>query len=484
MRKLFYILILVNLFFVLSCGLNQVVRWPDEGELLNSQSDIIMNNNIFNDYLWTTPPVYSKEIIFSEDNNSKKTAIINFKGEELKFELISNNGIDIINLYQEAGSNISSYISQSKKNIYYDLNSLSLKYITRQRWVSRTTFKTETVPVTRTRSVPYTSFGPNGTSTTSYRTETYTDWETRTVPVIDWYWESYSVPFIDIPVFKYFQFTLSENETVLVYEIQDGNSTKYFFQNVSYIVSPGNTEAFKTEDTGLLLVFIDSDSNGYYFDDSDRVLFNTWNPYEESSQYREIPGFMNNHWYRIEDLRNEKFITFKPGLEHSILNITNANHSYIGNENLGELEINNIGDNSSVIINGTNYHKFLRKNTLDIEYGMYYLRIENPGYLDYEQYFTIDENNSDFVINYIQPEPASILEITNLSVIEWILIIKDSSGDERHYSNRKSISLPEGVYTIIISSGGFDLEKNIIIEPGINPIIDYDGELTNLMNQQ
>lgn len=454
MKKLY--LILPCILFI-SCT-TQIVRWPDKSEEQQSRSlETINNKSIFKDFLWTTPPISSVEI-----SNS-----FNFKNEQFYFEIKDDQLI----LKRENKEYIFDKI-KSDRTIYPNIKYLepTSKLIT--KWVPKTTTVTETVPVHKTRTVPVTTFNADGSTSTSYQTESYTDWETRFVTKTEWFWESHSELSYIVPQFDYYNITIDENVNFYIYNLND----KYYLQNASYILCTEMNQTFWGEKE-VNLIFIDTNSNGIYFEPDDHILFNTWNPYDENSSYKEISYLMDNQWYYIDELNKELYLDFS--LEDELVKISYLNEKYIGNENLGTLTVSGINNiDSKIYVNGKQYR--IKDNMpFKIEYGQFNIKVTSKYKVDFFDSFIIDSENTDHKIQYNETAPAALLKIKNIFSKNYFINVSNDIYSKTYYKTNE-INIPFGENTVKINVNGFTLKKTINVDKPEEIKIDFEKEIQKI----
>lgn len=483
MKKLYIFTWYSLIFLLLTSCVSTITRWSGQTSEKGSRSlPLTLSVNIFDDFLWTTPPLYSKELK-TYQKEGKTYGTIDFARTSYTFLIESD--------FLKSTADSMAYTAKvSKQNYYYNLDILKTKIVTRQRLVTKTRFVTtqvavtKSVPVSRTRTV--TSFNPDGS--TSYRTETYTDYETRTeyetrtVPETYTEWETVYERVLDIPEYVYYKVILDNRFHILIYKIEDpAGTTRYFYQNVTYF-STSEAENNRT----LKMLHIDADSDGIYFEDNDRMLYNIWNPYERNSEYAEISGYLDNYWYRYHQLSIDKFLSFSAENDFSRLQINSANNEYIGSEKKGTFQITGLPyDDALVYVNGDPYFH-TKKGILEkeIEYGIHRLMIKHEGYMELEQVFIINDSSPSFIMEYQPSGPAGTFEFLNDYLRSWVITVTGEDGESKHYFNRNKISLQAGSYTVVISSGGYNITKEIKINPGSSQTVNYKTELEKIISEQ
>jgi hypothetical protein len=454
------LVILVNVSCLSFFGLNKITRMPQGvKEFSSTVVGVKKHENIFEQYMWTYPDLTSRKI--------GKSFI--FSNEPFTFET-GNGAITVIH-----NGSAYTFPKQKSNKVYMNLSTLESTTVLSQRWVPKTVIEVQTVPVMKTRQVPVTTFGPDGIASTTFQTEFYTDFETRHVPVTKWEWENYPVTTYYFPVVEYCQAAIGNKYFFIIYETGNANEKEYYLQNSSYLLTKsGENEIFGS--SKLALVFADTDSNGSFFDPTDMVLFNTWNPFDRESSYSFTNLFVDNRWYTLNALAEENFLYFEEREKDQAVFIGYENDRYLNEKNTGKVTFKNLkGTEARIFINGNEYNLFFG-NELTAEYGKYRIRITNPGYLDYEEVYTINGENPHKVIEYALTEKAGTIGITNIFAQGYIVEIR-SEKINKFYLNAKQINLPAGKYHVSINVHGFLLEKEITVTISKTSEIDYEQEI-------
>jgi hypothetical protein len=471
-----YICSLCMLFFLFlfSCS-TVIVRWTGTGQEKGDRIlELSKETDVFNDFLWTTPPLYAKKLVFSNGVSKvfikNQPCIITLKGR--KSINVGFNQEEIL-VQQEV----------TKRNYYYNMDVLQTKRVPRSKWVPVTKWVTERVSVLKTRTVPrrvmvtktrqvWDSFTESFRTEfyneweTQWVTESYTDWENRQVMKTEWEWQTVWETIIDIPVYAVYKFQF-EDMALVIYKILEANDTIYYLQNVSYLTAVEKESGFFGNMYDVNIIFIDADSNGTYFDDEDCVLFNSWYPYKRDSSYQEISRFMDNQWYRYIELKNDMFISMSADPDLTMLFIRNANSEYIDSKEKGKIIITNLEQDDKLIINDREY-KGIKKGIFEsqIEFGYFALRVKRDGYLDAKQNFLIDSAQTVYEFEYKPTEKAGTLIITAHGFRNWKITAIDRQKNMSVFYNENEIALLPGDYKIIISSGGTNFSKDVTISTG------------------
>ncbi|MBN1412805.1 MAG: carboxypeptidase regulatory-like domain-containing protein [Spirochaetales bacterium] len=449
------------IFMLISCALfvPTVVRWPDASREQGSRTlPLNYKTDIFSDFLWTTPDIVALET----------GGTFEWKGETISFEIAST----AMTIWYR-GEEIKA-VKKTSENLYYpELAQLKSRIVYESRWVSETVTVPETVTVWKTRMVPRMQFNPDGSTTTIYVSESYTELETHYVTKTNWKWESYPVSVYDIPSYEYYDVQLSGNDRLLIYEVMEKGVKKYLVQNPSYLMVTEKEKSFWGE-KDVNIIFIDANSNGVFFEDQDKVLFNVWNPYDRNSSYRQLPRIIDNQWYGVKDLQDDLFVYFEE--QGDRLFIGYENDKYINNNKSGNLIIENFDfDNKRVFVNGQEYTTFFGTN-FKCEYGKYHIVLSIPGHLDYEEVFVIDDENPKKVIDYKFTEEAGAVSIKNIFAAYWMVKVT-GEGMNKTYFKTDMINLPPGEYEVHISVEGFIFKKSVVIEKGKTEVINFEEEI-------
>lgn len=449
-------LLLISL--LLSSCATQIVRWPSNSEEQKSRSLVkAKNESIFKDFLWTTPPISSKEI---KDN-------FKFNNEAFSFTVIDDQLVIISDNKEYKFNKIT-----SDGTIYPNTEHLIPTTKIVRKWVPKTKTVTETVPVQRTRTVPVTTFNADGSSSTSYRTEFYTAYETRFVTKTEWVWETHTEHSYTIPKFDYYNVELDNGMNFYVYELDN----RYYLQNPSYLLCTEMNKSFWGEKE-VNLIFIDSNSNGIFLETEDHILFNTWNPYDPNSSYREISYLMDNKWYYNDVLKEELYLDFSQ--DDKLINISYLNEEFIGNEKSGTLTVNGIANlDTKIYVNGKKY-RIQDNKPFKAEYGQYNIKISLDNHVDYFDSFKIDNENKNHVIEYKTTEPAALLKVENIFSNNYFVNITNNKYSKTYYKLKK-INLPYGENLVEINVNGFTLKKSINITKAEDIKIDFEEEIQYL----
>lgn len=442
-----------------SSSCTTIARWPNGSAEMGSRAvAFVTRPDVFADYLWTAPDIKSVQI---GDRFS-------FNGHDYSF-VDSGDSLMI-----RAGTEEKTLAVKRGKDRYADISALKRITVTRQRWVPRTRFETERVSVIKYRTVTRTSFDAKGRSHTSMHTESYTDWENRMVSRTHWEWESYQDSWYDIPEAEYFDAAFGNGDRFTVYRTAGKSGPRYLLQNPQYcLVREGESQTFGAKD--LSMVFVDSQSNGRFFEADDRVLFNVWNPYDKSSQYRTIRNLLDNYWYEVSFIAGNYFLSFEPAGDS--LSIKYGNEEYIGVEAKGTLSLRGLPtDKASVIINGHRY-RFWDEKPVPIEYGKYHMIVRSPGYLEFEDSFTVNSTNPAVVIDVSATPEAETVKIENIFAENYRVIAENGSWKSIRF-NEKEVTVPVGKCRVTVSVDGFDLVRDVEVAAGSPVIIDFEKEIS------
>jgi hypothetical protein len=452
--------------------------------------------NVLHDFLWTTPPLGSRCLEFRAAPGGGQRAEVEFAGERLTFTL---DPAGVMSLAR-GGAAAQATVRRSESDRYYDLDRLGTKAVVRSRMVSRTRMVTrqelvtktrhvmKSVPVQRSRSVPYYD---SYSKSTRYRAEYYTEYQMQSVPESytamepRTYWEPYTTwetvheQMVDIPAYDYYQFEAGGGARLLVYKaVQPSERCAYYLQNPTYFAANYSAKAL-AKDGEVRIIAIDADADGRYFEEEDRLLFNSWNPYKRDSRFQEVPGFLDNYWYRLGELRHEKLVDVTAAPDLRSMRFESPNDRFAGVKGRGHIRVSGIPrKTASLHINGTR-----RKQGSDgvfegaIEYGVYRVRIESPGHLDHVALVTIDEASPRFELAYSPGPAASVLRIDHVSLRHWKVAVSDGTRLVGVYNDATKVSLAPGEYKVTVASGGYNLTRKVLLAPGRDVAINYDAEV-------
>lgn len=438
-----------------------IKRWKtNKAELNNTVFSFKLEENIFDKFDWTFPEIKARKLVFDERGTSEQlmgTEKLIFSKEGEKLKLTTSDG--------------ESYISAqelSNGKMYYNKTVLKWKTEYRNAWKSKTVYTSQTVAVPRTRMVTTYSYNSNGVSTPSYRNETYFVNESRQVPSTEWYYDRQATLVLDIPKYNTYKFSLQNGLHIIVYE----DKNQYFIQNTSFLIGQGEDD--------LNYLFIDANNNGQFLDSEDKIMFNSWNPYSESSKFKGAGVFKDNNWYDLVDLSNNNFVYFNLNEKESTIQLEYENSEYNEEKDKGKVTFENLPKDAKLYVNGEEYK--IKKETAKFksEYGKFKIRIANKGFLDFEKIYFLDSDNPEIIISYEETSPAGSLLITNIFEQDFFVNIEVDGNKFTNLKNITELNLPQGNVKVSIFSNGFLLEKELIVEKGVEYILDYEAELVKL----
>lgn len=436
-----------------------VSRWPDRSEEQVSRNiPCEKKENIFSGFGWTTPPITSREI---EDH-------FTFAGTEYSFSL--ENGL--LNLQWDHESITLS--AEKSSGIYPDLSFLDPVNEIRHHWVPKTYHRMESVPVTKTRTVPVTTTGANGMISTSFRTEFYTDWEFHTVVETRMEWEATSVLTYHFPELEYYDVHLDDGTHFYIYQLAGQNTEKFLLQNPDYYHSVERNKNIWGVNRDMNLLFIDSNANGIYMEPEDHLLFHVWNPYDPDSQYSSVDRLIDNHWYPMVLMHENRFLDFT--FDQDMLKIAYLNEEYMGNEALGVLTFTGLDElDAAIFLNGKRYRP-IGSYEFPIEYGYYNLLIRLNEHMDFNESFLINAENPDYEIVYKPTEEACTLIIRNL-FSESFSVTVTSDGYEDTFFNREILPLPLGDTTVEINVSGYTMVRSFHYDEPQEVSLNFEEEV-------
>jgi hypothetical protein len=470
MKKLPVKLLLIGIGILqISCS-TTIARWGGgEYEVKNQTIKYDVRKNIFEDYGWTRPDIESKKIAFV--NNE---AVINWGGK--KYTLKQENAEEM-SIADESNSSVGTSAERvSKKDIYYNKSLLKVITVYRQRWVSYTTYQSQSVPVQRSRQVSYSDYNYSTKSyTTRYRTEYYTAYEYRMLPKTDWRWETYTEYDVQIPEYNYYSFDIGDTR-MLIYKVTNNtdSTTEYYIQNAAYLLGK--------DENKLSYVCIDGNGNGIYGDGKDQMMFNSWNPYSKKSSYSKPRiSFLDNYWYYLYRFKNDYMLEIN--CNNGAFNFVYENNAYYKSKKKGRIKFTGIPKGARVFINGKSY-KLKNNKKYKIQYGIYNINIPVLGYLDYEASTVINNNNSRTEVRYVQPGKAGKIVIANIFLDDFFVTVTNSDGDETTKMNSRAINASPGKNKVKIYSLGVSFEYEVDVEEGKTVSIDFEEELKKLKANQ
>lgn len=428
----------------------------------NKQMSCDLKENIFKDYGWSKPDIKGQKI-----NLENNQAAFTWNGKSYTLQRDQEQLI----LKEASGTTISGQKKRSSGDMYFDKSSLKLKPVQRSRWVSHQTTQMQTVMVTKTR--PVTRYQYDYSSKTSrpvYSTESYMATEYRLVPKTEWKWEFYTDYEIDIPAYDYHTFTMPNGTHLVIYEANPG----LVLQNISYYSA--------IDEQGINHVLLDADNNGSFLDQSDRIMFNSWNPYAKESNYRPVRFFRENSWYDLAYLKNENFLTI--GLSNNTLSLQYENDAYAQSKEKGRVTFSDIPEKATLIINGQAFRSRSSDKTFKSEYGIFKARIQQKGYLDHEVTYTVNKDNPNPVIKYQPTAAAALLEIRNIFLPNYFVLVTNDKGYSRTYYNTSSLSVPTGNNQIQIYSEGFTFPYAFTARAEESTSLDFEAEIKKLKSPE
>lgn len=437
-----------------------VSRWPDRknDEQISRSLPCEKKEDIFTGFGWTTPPIRSREV--QEQ----------FLYADREYHFSVQQGV----LHLEWDDQSREFSVERSKGIYPDMSFLSPVTEMVSQWVPRTYHRTESVPVTKTRSVPVTTFGANGMASTSYQTEIYTDWEFHTVVETRMEWELRPVLTYHFPELEYFNVTLEDGTHFYLYHIVSETSEKFLLQNPDFYQSVEVNKNIWGTDRDMNLLFIDSNANGKFMDEDDHVLFNVWNPYDSDSVYTSVSRIKDNYWYPVPLMRQNRFLDFS--IEQDLLNIRYLNEEFINSENRGKLIFTGLEDVEEAIFLNGNRYRAMGSYEFPIEYGYYHLRISMEHSKDFNESFVINDENPIHRVDYTPRDPACTFILKGLYSDNFMVSII-SGDEEKNYYNRDILPLPLGDVTVQIHVSGYTMERTYHFDEVQEVSLNFEKEI-------
>lgn len=441
-----------------SCS-SLITRWPESSdEKISRDLPVERKDDVFSGFLWTTPDLRAREVSGAFSFNGK-----DYRMSEKAGSLTVSSG-SVSRDFQLVSSNV----------VYRDLSALAPQTVTRHRWVPRTKFVHERIPVTKTRMVPRTSFDAKGNAHTTMHTEFYTDWETRMVTKTDWEWESYQERFYLIPESKYYDVSFPDGDRFFIYRVERNGGVSFFLQNPAYYLARETNESLFGE-KDVAVMFVDADADGSFLGDEDAVLFNVWNPYDKASRYRSLSQVMDNQWYSIAEMRRDYFLSFF--ISDGVLRIAYENEGFVGSKGRGTFVIDYPADEGvECFLNGKEYSCKSGKPR-PIEYGKYRLVAKSPGRLDYEEVFLVDGDHPSHAVSYVAQTEAATVALDHIYAKRYRVSVK-GGGYQKTVENQKEFCVPLGKSIVTVFVDGFQLVKELDLASTDRVVIDFESEIS------
>lgn len=466
--------LLLNL---LSCA-SLVTRSADRN-LARADRSLSMEfrNDIFDDFLWLSPPSYGKKLVFEG-----AAAHLDFAGHALAFTLVNN---EVLALAEDGGLPVRALMSDSEDH-YYNLDLLHWKTVLRWKHVSETHMVNEQVMVMVTEM--QTSFrSVYDANSKSYHTETVQvphmvpRWESRMVMKTFWVWRQVPVQVLDIPHYDSWRFTTNGGLKIMVYAVPQADGRAWYFQNLSYVQANDELKSIFGSKIAAKLILLDGNQDGFFDGDEDLLLYNTWNPYDQSSTPQEISSYSDNRWQSLQSLAEDSFLSFHVLPSHNRLQINNANSPFLASRKNGDIVISKLPPRALLTINGRHY-RVDRKGVFDsaIQFGHYRLTLSEPGYFEWVLRFVVDAKHPFFKGEYSRPQPAATIELVNHGFRSWRLSAKDAQGAESAVSNENRLSLAAGDYSLELAGGESVFSKTLSVKTGEVWIYDFARDTLKL----
>lgn len=465
------LIVLEIIFFTYPVKAQTIKRWTGGKEEISAkQIPIEQRLSIFNEYLWLSPDLNSVSLNI---NNNEATYM--WKGNLCTFSLKEGGEMTFRSKDQE----ITSPRNKSNKNLYYSKQALHYKPEVKHRWVAQNHYESKPVVVYKTRTVYKSQYDYYSKTNKSVPvTENYSTIEYRNSIRTEWKWQSYTNYVLDIPEYSYYSFKTEDSTVLYVYEIEEGSSKKYYLQHASYLLGKDND--------GIFYVITDSDHNGYFFDDKDQILFNSWNPFREDTKYKRVRFFSENNWYTLDYLKKEYMLTVFSD-SNKVLHLEYANSMYADIDKKGKVVFTNIPENAQLTVNGKVYKTGKSEKEFNCEYGLFKVNISKAGNLDFETTYLLNDSIPRQTITYTETPEAIDTKILNIFADDYMVTISNKNGYSYSCFNTNSFKIPTGENTISISTGGFTLVKQVETKVGDKLEIDFESELKkqeNLNNKE
>ncbi len=420
MKQLFLLIIFLGNFSCITYS--QLIKRfsAQQFEFINKQMNAQVKKDIFTDFAWLAPDFKSNKVLLEE---------------KAYFFMMNEAGIQIREIdsdfFELKGNGNYLLVSRefSKNNIYYDRNILQKRATIINKWC------------------PNFLFGSTK---------------------INWSWGACLDSVLTIPSYPFYPFLLRDNSLFYLYEVLDSIGHKnYYLQNASYVLA--------VDGNGVKYILLDADCNGSYTDGNDKILFNTWNPYQKESGYKKLPLLKENFWYNQSYLNNTFFLTFH--LHHGKFYITDENSIYSSEIKKGVIHFTKIPNEATLFINDTSYQLHKGTTSFECEYGKYNARIYVKGFKDFETAFTINDSNSNTIIRYPKTSASATVSIKNIPSTSFIITIKNTSGQNQVLINSNTFSVSNNINDIEIYCDGYNLKCSIDVLKNNFYEIDFREEL-------
>jgi hypothetical protein len=414
MLQLRLIVLLSFLFLFVPSSYSQLVkRTPCSIEINHAPIHARIHGNVFRDFGWLRPEVTGKKFSFSENSY---------------FFMMSGSAFQLHKydetMHLEGRGTASLVLKDSSNTTYYDIHALSRKPENIQKWIA-------------------------------------------TQPG-NWEWQSAPDSTLQIPTYSYYSFAVHDNMIVTVYEVKNAKGeTDYFIQNSSYLMATNNK--------GINYILLDADCNGSFTDLSDKILFNSWNPYNHESTYKPIPGFKENTWYDQSYLYYTCFLNIL--YQNDKLTIRCENDHYADQTQTGTISFSKIPKKSTLLINDSPYTYTKKSFSLPAEFGMYKTTIIQKGYMNIETTFTLNETNPEEKIICPKAAPAGELLLRNIFSGHYFVTLYYPNGTHRIYYNTSTFILPPGEYQLAVNMDGYELPCRVKIFKNKMSEVDIKEEL-------
>jgi hypothetical protein len=469
MKRINFVALLICALLLYSSCSTTITRWGGgKYEVKDQTIKHDLKPNIFSEYGWTRPNIESKKIEFTNSESE-----IYWEGKKYVLKQIDSRNISLLNT-ENSDSAVNAEERMSNNDIYYNKSILKIITVYKQRWVSYTTYRSESVPVQRTRQVSYSEYNyATKSNQTRYRTEYYTAYEYRSVPRTDWRWETYTERDVEIPSYKYYSFML-DNSRLLVYKILKDSTYEYYIQNSAYLIG---RDAEK-----LSYVSIDGNANGLYNDAEDQIMFNSWNPYSRGSSYRKPKiSFLDNFWFTYNSLKEDFMLDIVSDEEK--FNFIYENNVYHKNKQKGRIKFTDLPKKVNVTINGKPY-KLKNNKKYKIQYGKFNINVIRDGYLDYGVSTIVNNTNKLSIVRYEPTIEAGKIVIENIFLDNFFVTVTNDEGYEKTQLNAKLLVVPKGTNKVKIYATGVTFEYTIDVAARKVIVLDFEEELKKLKEEK
>jgi hypothetical protein len=435
-------ILFIGIYFFAPAVFGQVIdRWAGNADFQTLTLKAEKREDIFEQFWWTYPGLEKIKIEGQQ---------FEFKGH--KYHIKPND--QEMQIYE--GENLITSVSKNVSNkIYFDKKSLTKDLVESEHWVQETKFVPKSILLTKVKG------------NTIYR-----HYETHIYPETELKWKKVKDSTLLIPYVAYYWFRIGKEE-LFIYERKNEETQlpEYYFQHPGYIIAH--------DSEGSYYLLADRNGNGKYTDNQDMVLFNSWNPYLKSSTFRQLKGFLENHWYDMQFLQEDMFLEFNLSDDFSQLIISSRNSESPGTGK-SKLIVENVPVNSRLYINDKAYPTISGTNSYNTKSGFFKLRIVRHGYLDFDTLYSVSAKMPEVIIPYKETEKSGKVKVVYVLEGDYYVIVdNDTEQSRKVFCNVEMLNLPEGKNTVTIYMYGLSFEKKFDILQNQEYTFNLEEEMKN-----